>query len=92
MQMSESLKNSSRVAEQTSTNTTPRRKRPSRAKARPIMDARAKVLSAFPWAQNLPYAEQERFADELAHHPRDLPNGQLEALILSWKQRARRAA
>ena len=92
MQMSESLKNSSRVAEQTSTNTTPRRKRPSRAKARPIMDARAKVISAFPWAQNLSYAEQQQFADELAHHPRDLPNGQLEALILSWKQRSRRVA
>ena len=32
--MSESLKNSSRVAEQSSTSTTSRRKRPSRAKAR----------------------------------------------------------
>ncbi|WP_022902007.1 hypothetical protein [Humibacter albus] len=90
--MSESLKNSSRVAEQSSATTTPRRKRPSRAKARPILDARAKMLSAFPWAENLPYDDQQRFADELAHHPRDLPNGQLEALILAWKQRARRAA
>lgn len=56
------------------------------------MDARAKVISAFPWAQNLSYIEQKQFADELAHHPRDLPNGQLEALILNWKNRARRAA
>lgn len=56
------------------------------------MDARAKVISAFPWAQNLSYTEQQQFADELAHHPRDLPNGQLEALILSWKNRARRVA
>ena len=92
MQMSESLKNSSRVAGQSSASTTPRRKRPSRAKAKPIMDARAKVISAFPWAQNLSYTEQQQFADELAHHPRDLPNGQLEALIVSWKNRARHAA
>jgi hypothetical protein len=83
---------SSPSAERSSTSTTPRRKRPSRAKARPIMDARAKVISAFPWAMNLSYDDQERFADELAHHPRDLPNGQLEALIVSWKRRARHVA
>lgn len=60
----------------------------SRVTAQRITDPRSRVLSAFPWAASLSADDQLRFAEELAGHPRDLPNSALESLILRWKTRA----
>jgi hypothetical protein len=60
----------------------------SRVTAQRITDPRSRVLAAFPWAATLSPDDQLRFAEELAGHPRDLPNSGLEALILGWKSRA----
>jgi len=69
------------------------RRRPgsrSRVTAQRIADPRDRVLAAFPWAASLSADEQLQFADELAGHPRDMPNSGLEALIVRWKARALR--
>lgn len=44
-----------------------------------------RLSAAFPWAHALSSEERGQFAEELAHHPRDVQNSQLEAVILSWK-------
>lgn len=49
------------------------------------------MLLAFPWSRNLTPPERAEFAEALAHHPSSFSNAQLEALIVSWKQRAERA-
>jgi hypothetical protein len=51
-----------------------------------------KMLLAFPWSRQLPPDELAEFADAMAHHPSSFSNAQLEALIVSWKRRAQRAA
>ncbi|MCL2515808.1 MAG: hypothetical protein FWD85_05800 [Microbacteriaceae bacterium] len=50
------------------------------------------MLLAFPWSSGLSTTERAEFADALAHHPATFSNAQLEALIISWKRRAQRAA
>ena len=46
------------------------------------------MLVTFPWTKSLTREERAEFADALANHPSDISNAQLEALIVSWKERA----
>ncbi len=55
------------------------------------IELQSRLLVAFPWAKHLPPPERARFAHELTHHPTDIPNNQLEALLVSWKAAARAA-
>jgi hypothetical protein len=52
------------------------------------MEADERLLGAFPWARALPREERLRFADELAHHPSEMTNAQLEALLVGWREAA----
>jgi len=49
------------------------------------------MLLTFPWTKTLTRTERAEFAEALANHPADITNAQLEALILSWKERALRS-
>ena len=83
--------NSARAAGETShtaARRTSTRTRRSRAQATGPQDPRSRMLAAFPWAGRLSTADQDRFANELAHHPSEMSNAQLEALIQGWKASA----
>jgi hypothetical protein len=51
----------------------------------------ARVLVAFPWAKHLTETDRTRFAHEISEHPTDIPNHQLEAMLVQWKAAARAA-
>jgi hypothetical protein len=61
------------------------------AKVRPVLteaERRSRLLLAFPWAKYLSASDLELFVREMAEHPSDIPNNQLEALLVRWKAHA----
>ncbi|WP_298226982.1 hypothetical protein [Gryllotalpicola sp.] len=70
--------------------TTPARKPRRRKKVEFVehLSGDDQMLLAFPWTKNLSRPERAEFAEALASHPADISNTQLEALIVSWKERA----
>lgn len=49
----------------------------------------ARLEAAFPWSGALPLAERERFARELADHPKRASDRDLDRLLATWRARAK---
>lgn len=49
------------------------------------LEAQSRLQAAFPWAVRLEAEQRERFARELADHPKGATDRELDELIGSWK-------